>query len=85
MTKNTKTWTINWQDVLRIGKSLASGNFCNENYVSLCGPACNSPKLIKTNLGANMQEIAAGTFDGEVRKVAGSLLYGGMEIVTLII
>ena len=76
MTKNTKTWTINWQDVLRIGKSLASGNFCNENYVSLCGPACNSPKLIKTNLGANMQEIAAGTFDGEVRKVAGSLLYG---------
>ena len=36
LTKNTKTWIINWQDVLRIGKSLASGNFCNENYVSLC-------------------------------------------------
>ena len=47
LTKNTKTWTINWQDVVRIGNSVTSGNFCFDKYVSVCGPACDEPKVIK--------------------------------------
>ena len=76
LTKNTKTWTINWQDVVRIGKSVKSGNFCFDKYVSICGPACEEPKIVKTNLGANMEELTAGTLSTNLRKVSGSLLYG---------
>ena len=76
LTKNTKTWTINWQDVVRIGKSVKSGNFCFDKYVSVCGPACDEPKVIKTNLGANMEELTAGMLSNNLRRVSGSLLYG---------
>ena len=76
LTKNTKTWTINWQDVVRIGNSVKSGNFCFDKYVSICGPACDEPKVVKTNLGANMEELTAGTLSTNLRKVSGSLLYG---------
>ena len=76
LTKNTKTWTINWQDVVRIGNSVKSGNFCFDKYVSICGPACEEPKIVKTNLGANMEELPAGTLSTNLRKVSGSLLYG---------
>ena len=76
LTKNTKTWTINWQDVVRIGNSVKSGNFCFDKYVSICGPACEEPKIVKTNLGANMEELTAGTLSTNLRKVSGSLLYG---------
>ena len=76
LTKNTKTWTVNWQDVVRIGKSVKSGNFCFDKYVSVCGPACDEPKVIKTNLGANMEELTAGMLSNNLRRVSGSLLYG---------
>ena len=76
LTKNTKTWTINWQDVVRIGNSVKSGNFCFDKYVSICGPACEEPKIVKTNLGANMEELTAGILSTNVRRVSGSLLYG---------
>ena len=76
LTKNTKTWTINWQDVVRIGNSVKSGNFCFDKYVSICGPACEEPKIVKTNLGANMEELTAGTLSTNLRRVSGSLLYG---------
>lgn len=76
LTKNTKTWTINWQDVVRIGTSLKSGNFCFDKYVSICGPACDEPKVVKTNLGANMEELTAGILSTNLRRVSGSLLYG---------
>ena len=76
LTKNTKTWTINWQDVVRIGNSMKSGNFCFDKYVSICGPACDEPKVVKTNLGANMEELTAGILSNNLRRVSGSLLYG---------
>ncbi len=76
LTKNTKTWTIDWQDVVRIGNSMKSGNFCFDKYVSICGPACDEPRVVKTNLGANMEELTAGVLSNNLRRVSGSLLYG---------
>ncbi|GIR02535.1 MAG: hypothetical protein CM15mP12_0660 [Gammaproteobacteria bacterium] len=74
--KSKKTWTINWQDVIRIGKSNVSGRFCFDKYVSIAGPACNEPKVIKTLHGANLDELTAGNILGTARKVSGSLMHG---------
>ncbi len=76
LTKNTKTWTVNWQDVVRMGKSMTSGNFCYEKYISVCGPACDEPKVVKTRLGGNLEELSAGVAFNNARRVSGSLLYG---------
>ena len=76
LTKNTKTWTVNWQDVVRMGKSMTSGNFCFEKYISVCGPACDEPKVVKTRLGGNLEELSAGVASNNARRVSGSLLYG---------
>ena len=76
LTKKSKTWTINWQDVVRIGNSVKNGNFCFDKYVSVCGPACDEPKVIKTNQGANMEELTAGMLSTSLRRVSGSLLFG---------
>ena len=55
---------------------MKSGNFCFDKYVSICGPACDEPKVVKTNLGANMEELTAGILSNNLRRVSGSLLYG---------
>ncbi len=74
--KSKKTWTVNWQDVIRIGKSNVSGKFCFEKYISISGPACNEPKVIKTVHGANLDELTAGNVIGNARIVSGSLMHG---------
>ena len=74
--KSKKTWTINWQDVIRIGKSKSSGKFCFDKYITIVGPACNEPKVIKTLHGANLDELTAGNISGNARIVSGSLMHG---------
>ena len=74
--KSKKTWTVNWQDVIRIGKSNVSGKFCFEKYISISGPACHEPKVIKTVHGANLDELTAGNVIGNARIVSGSLMHG---------
>ena len=76
MRKSEKTWTIDWQDVLRIGKAMNTGKLCYEKYVNVCGPACLEPKLVKTVSGANLEELSAGNSRENSRRVSGSLLYG---------
>ena len=76
MRKTEKTWTIGWQDVLRIGKAMNTGKLCFEKYVSVSGPACIEPKLVKTTYGANLEELCAGNCQDNSRRVSGSLLYG---------
>ena len=53
-----------------------SGRFCFDKYVSISGPACNEPKVIKTFHGANLDELTAGNILGTLRKVSGSLMHG---------
>jgi Na+-transporting NADH:ubiquinone oxidoreductase subunit A len=45
--------------------------------ISLAGPAAKNPRLIRTVLGANTDDLTAGEAkEGELRVVAGSLLMG---------
>ena len=71
-------WTIGYQDVLAIGRLFLSGQLNPERVVSLAGPIVNSPRLVRTQLGANLTELASGELrDGvEARVVSGSLYSG---------
>ncbi|MFW5500950.1 MULTISPECIES: Na(+)-translocating NADH-quinone reductase subunit A [unclassified Maridesulfovibrio] len=70
-------WHIGYQDVIAIGKLFTSGRLSTERYVALSGPMVNRPRIIKTRLGANLDEMLAGELKGgAVRAISGSILTG---------
>lgn len=73
-------WTINYQDVLVIGRLLLTGTLDTSRVISLAGPVCKDPRLVKTVAGASMADLAAADLpqDLPVRMISGSVLSGRM-------
>lgn len=70
-------WHISYQDVIAIGKVFATGRLAVERIVALAGPPVKHPRLIRTRLGANIQDLIANELkDGEMRIISGSVLSG---------
>lgn len=74
----TKTvWTVGYQDVIAIGKLFTTGRLSMDRVVSLAGPQVDKPRLVKTRVGANLDELTAGQMKaGENRVISGSV-FGG--------
>jgi len=70
-------WTIGYQDVIAVGKLFTSGRLWVERVVALGGPVVENPRLVRTRLGANLDELTDGELQpGANRVVSGSLLGG---------
>lgn len=71
-------WTIGYQDVIVIGRLLLTGTYDASCIVSLGGPVCGDPRLVRTVAGANIADIAAQDFPADlpVRMISGSVLSG---------
>ncbi len=70
-------WTIGYQDVIAVGKLFTTGQLDTGRVVSVAGPQVLAPKLIKTRLGASLEELTAGGLEaGENRVISGSVLSG---------
>ncbi len=70
-------WSIGYQDVIAIGVLFTSGRLSVERVVALAGPVVSAPRLLRTRLGANLDELTAGELQpGGNRVVSGSLLGG---------
>lgn len=71
-------WTIGYQDVMAIGKLMSSGHLDSTRIVSLSGPMCAKPRLVRTILGASIAELTDGEIVGDapVRLISGSVLSG---------
>ncbi len=73
----TVAWSINYQDVIAIGKLFLTGELFSERVVSLAGPVVNKPRLIRTVLGASLDQLTSNEImPGEVRVISGSVLSG---------
>ena len=75
---NKTVWTINYQDVIAIGKLFTTGRLWVERIISMAGPQIKSPRLIKTRLGASINDLVSGELLNEdnVRVISGSVLSG---------
>lgn len=72
-----QVWSINYQDVIAIGKLFTTGKISTERVVALSGPQVLKPRLLKTRLGANLEELCAGELlADENRVISGSVLSG---------
>jgi Na+-transporting NADH:ubiquinone oxidoreductase subunit A len=70
-------WSLNYQDVIAIGKLFTTGKLFVERVISLAGPQVKNPRLIRTRIGAHTAELTAGELcSGESRIVSGSLFSG---------
>lgn len=80
-------WTIGYQDVIAIGKLFTTGHLWLDRVVSLAGPQVEKPRLIRTRLGASLEEISAGQLKaGESRIISGSVFggrHGGSAVMYL--
>ncbi|MDH5311123.1 MAG: NADH:ubiquinone reductase (Na(+)-transporting) subunit A, partial [Gammaproteobacteria bacterium] len=69
-------WHIGYQDVIAIGRLFLTGRQDFSRVVALSGPPLRRPRLVRTRIGASLQDLA-GPADG-CRIVSGSVLDGRM-------
>ena len=75
----TKTvWSIGYQDVIAIGKLFLTGFIDVSRIVSIAGPHALKPRLVKTVLGASLDDILEGEYNKAegCRVISGSILSG---------
>lgn len=77
VSQNKMVWYIGYQDVIAWGNLFLTGKIFYDRVVALAGPSVDRPRLIRTRLGANTDEITAGEIaTGNHRVISGSVLDG---------
>ena len=70
-------WQIGYQDVIAVGALFTTGKLSTERVVALGGPVVDQPRLLRTRLGASLEELTAGELQpGNNRVISGSV-FGG--------
>lgn len=70
-------WYLNYQEVIAIGKLFTTGQLWTERIVALGGPQVKEPRLLRTRLGACIEELVEGELvDGDNRAISGAVLSG---------
>lgn len=70
-------WHIGYQDVIAIGTLFTTGQLDTRRVVALAGPQVEQPMLLRTRLGASLDELTTGRLKaGENRVISGSVLSG---------
>nr|MBF0222523.1 Na(+)-translocating NADH-quinone reductase subunit A [Desulfobulbaceae bacterium] len=70
-------WHIGYQDVVAVGHLFLTGKLYQDRFISLAGPQVKKPQIIKTVLGANLDELTSGKLcEGQNRIISGSVLSG---------
>ncbi|EAT13241.1 Na(+)-translocating NADH-quinone reductase subunit A [Bermanella marisrubri] len=74
----TKTvWNVGYQDVIAIGKLFTEGKIYSQRVVAVAGPQVEKPRLVRTQMGADLTELLKGELkEGENRVISGSV-FGG--------
>lgn len=70
-------WSIGYQDVIAFAKLFTTGKLWTERVVAIAGPQVPEPKLFRTRLGANTDDLVAGVVkDADNRVISGSVFNG---------
>jgi Na+-transporting NADH:ubiquinone oxidoreductase subunit A len=70
-------WSIGYQDVIATGALFTTGKLDTARVVALGGPQVSQPRLVGTQLGANLNQLVIGELaNDENRVISGSVLAG---------
>jgi Na+-transporting NADH:ubiquinone oxidoreductase subunit A len=70
-------WTIGYQDVIAIGHLFLTGAVYTPRVISLAGPMVETPRLLKTRVGASLDNLCAGSLTGDHNRVISGSVFGG--------
>ena len=77
--RNKRVWYINAQDVVAVGVVFATGRLHVDRIISLGGSAVKKPRLLKTRIGASIEDLTNGELvDGDNRVISGSVYSGNI-------
>ena len=77
VSRDRVVWHVGYQDVAAMGHLLQTGKLLLSRTVSIAGPAVKEPRLMRTRMGASIDEIIAGRLtDGDNRVLSGCVLSG---------
>ncbi|MGO2392767.1 MULTISPECIES: Na(+)-translocating NADH-quinone reductase subunit A [unclassified Halomonas] len=73
-----KVWHIGYQDVIAFGKLFVEGKLDVSRVIAIGGPRAENPRLIRTRLGANTDELLDGDVikPDDTRVISGSVFSG---------
>ncbi len=70
-------WVVGYQDVIAFGLLFTTGKLHSERVVALAGPQVEDPRLIRTQVGADLEALCAGQLHaGDNRIISGSVFNG---------
>ncbi|MEH6452860.1 MAG: NADH:ubiquinone reductase (Na(+)-transporting) subunit A, partial [Psychromonas sp.] len=70
-------WSINYQDVIAFGMLFTTGEIFTNKVISLAGPAVKKPRLLRTQIGASINQLIQNELtDNDARVISGSVLCG---------
>ncbi|MDP0587868.1 MAG: Na(+)-translocating NADH-quinone reductase subunit A [Candidatus Endonucleobacter bathymodioli] len=74
---NKTVWQIGYQDVIAVGKLFTTGKIYTDRVISLAGPQVGNARLVRTCIGANLDDLTADELKiGKNRIISGSVLGG---------
>ncbi len=74
-------WHVGYQDVIAIGKLFTTGRLWTERTVALGGTSVEKPRLLRTRLGASLEDLVADDVPkARTRLVSGSMLSGHQAV-----
>lgn len=70
-------WSVGYQSVIAIGELFRTGKLHTDRVVALAGPQVKNPRLLRTRVGASLEDLTAGELEeGENRIISGSVFSG---------
>jgi Na+-transporting NADH:ubiquinone oxidoreductase subunit A len=76
-------WYLKYQEVIAIGRLFTTGRLWTERIIALAGPPVLKPRLLRTRVGANTNELLNHELqDIDCRPLSGSILGGRRALGT---
>ena len=66
--------------MIAFGVLFTQGRIWTDRYVALAGPQVEKPRLLKTRLGANLDELTAGELKAGNNRVISGSVFGGRAV-----
>ncbi|MBS99764.1 MAG: NADH:ubiquinone reductase (Na(+)-transporting) subunit A [Oceanospirillaceae bacterium] len=77
VSQNKTAWFVGYQDVIAIGKLFTTGKLAVERVVALGGPQVKQPTLLRTRVGASLDELTEGRLNGDNNRVISGSVWNG--------
>lgn len=77
VSQDRTVWTVGYQDVIAIGALFTTGKLHNERVVALAGAQVKNPRLVRTLLGADLNQLCEGELNDDENRIISGAVFGG--------